>query len=161
MHLATPVRTQHVAGVYSEIALSRKPFGIGHMYIYTFCLEWPILWPLRILTFPPETLCVIEYNRVQFMRIIYTWWWPYVAEICHIYWRLYCMCVYSCACVCVHICLWGITSSGLPELRCVYHPIQQEGRTKLNAVPWRCPWWYNDAHIDIDHVEVRIIADTV
>jgi hypothetical protein len=22
--------------LYSEIALSRKPFGIGHMYIYTF-----------------------------------------------------------------------------------------------------------------------------
>jgi hypothetical protein len=25
--------------VYSEIALSRKPFGIGHMYIYTFLLR--------------------------------------------------------------------------------------------------------------------------
>jgi hypothetical protein len=24
--------------LYSEIALSRKPFGIGHMYIYTFLL---------------------------------------------------------------------------------------------------------------------------
>jgi hypothetical protein len=25
--------------LYSEMALSRKPLGIGHMYIYTFCLE--------------------------------------------------------------------------------------------------------------------------
>jgi hypothetical protein len=25
--------------LYSEIALSRKPFGIGHMYIYTFWLR--------------------------------------------------------------------------------------------------------------------------
>jgi hypothetical protein len=41
-------------------AVSRKQFGIGHMYIYTFffCLEWPILWPPRILTFPPGTPCV-------------------------------------------------------------------------------------------------------
>jgi hypothetical protein len=44
---------------YSEIALSRKPFGIGDMYIYTFCLEWPILWPPRILNFRPGTVCVI------------------------------------------------------------------------------------------------------
>jgi hypothetical protein len=25
--------------LYSEIALSRKPFGIGHMYIYTLLLK--------------------------------------------------------------------------------------------------------------------------
>jgi hypothetical protein len=25
--------------LYSEIAVSRKPFGIGHMYIYTFLLR--------------------------------------------------------------------------------------------------------------------------
>jgi hypothetical protein len=25
--------------LYSEIALSRKPFGIGYMYIYTFVLR--------------------------------------------------------------------------------------------------------------------------
>ena len=30
--------------LYSETALSRKQFVIGHMYVYTFfCLEWPIL----------------------------------------------------------------------------------------------------------------------
>jgi hypothetical protein len=28
-----------VCAVYSEIALSQKPFGIGHMYIYTFLLR--------------------------------------------------------------------------------------------------------------------------
>jgi hypothetical protein len=41
--------------LYSEIVLSWKPFGIEHMYITLFCLEWPILWPPRILTFPPGT----------------------------------------------------------------------------------------------------------
>jgi hypothetical protein len=28
---------------YSEIALSRKPLGIGRMYVYICCLEWPLL----------------------------------------------------------------------------------------------------------------------
>jgi hypothetical protein len=36
MHFATRVRTWRVARLYSEIALSRKPFGIGHMYTYSF-----------------------------------------------------------------------------------------------------------------------------
>jgi hypothetical protein len=31
--------------LYSEISVSRKPLGIGHMYIHTFCTEWPILSP--------------------------------------------------------------------------------------------------------------------
>jgi hypothetical protein len=39
MHFATRVRTWRVAHLYSEIALSRKPFGIGHMYIYNFLLR--------------------------------------------------------------------------------------------------------------------------
>jgi hypothetical protein len=33
MHFAARVRTWRVARLYSEIAVSRKPFGIGHMYI--------------------------------------------------------------------------------------------------------------------------------
>jgi hypothetical protein len=44
--------------LYGEIARSRKPFGIEHMYIHFFCLEWPILWPPKILTFPPATCCI-------------------------------------------------------------------------------------------------------
>jgi hypothetical protein len=36
MHFATCVRTWRVARLYSEIAVSRKPFGIGHMYMYSF-----------------------------------------------------------------------------------------------------------------------------
>jgi hypothetical protein len=39
MHFATRVRTWRVARLYSEITQSRKPFGIGHMYIYTFLLR--------------------------------------------------------------------------------------------------------------------------
>jgi hypothetical protein len=39
MHFATRVRAWRVARLYREIALSRKPFGIGHMYILTFLLR--------------------------------------------------------------------------------------------------------------------------
>jgi hypothetical protein len=46
MHFATRVRTWRVSRLYrlysvlySEIALSRKPFVIGHMYIYNFLLR--------------------------------------------------------------------------------------------------------------------------
>jgi hypothetical protein len=37
-----------------------------HVHIYTriFCLEWPISWPLRILTFPPGASCISKR------------WWP-------------------------------------------------------------------------------------
>jgi hypothetical protein len=42
--------------LYSETALH---FGNRSeedtLYMYNFCLEWPILWPPRILTFPPGT----------------------------------------------------------------------------------------------------------
>jgi hypothetical protein len=43
MHFAVRVTTWHVSRLYnvlySEIQLSRKPFGIGHKYIYTFLLR--------------------------------------------------------------------------------------------------------------------------
>jgi hypothetical protein len=39
MHFAARVRTWRVARLYSEIVLSRKPFGIGHMYMYNFWLR--------------------------------------------------------------------------------------------------------------------------
>jgi hypothetical protein len=43
MHFAARVRTWRVTRLYSvlysEMALSRKPFGIGHMYIYNFLLR--------------------------------------------------------------------------------------------------------------------------
>jgi hypothetical protein len=37
--------TKMYSVVYSEIALSLGPFGTGHMYTYTFCLECPTLCP--------------------------------------------------------------------------------------------------------------------
>jgi hypothetical protein len=52
--------------LYSEIALSGKPFGIGHVYIYIFCLEWLILWPPRILIFPPGTPCTLIHLCICF-----------------------------------------------------------------------------------------------
>jgi hypothetical protein len=52
-----------VCTVYSvlcnEMALSQKPFGLGHLYVYLFsCLKWPIVRPPRILHFPPGTFCI-------------------------------------------------------------------------------------------------------
>jgi hypothetical protein len=60
VRFATRVRTwRSFMRAITSISLSRKPFGIGHICIYTyFCLEWPILWPPRILTFPPGTSCI-------------------------------------------------------------------------------------------------------
>jgi hypothetical protein len=48
--------------LWSEMALPRKPFGIGRTYT-PFCLEWPILWPPRILSFPPGTPCITPNDR--------------------------------------------------------------------------------------------------
>jgi hypothetical protein len=55
--------------LYREIALSLKPFGMGHTCIFSFLLEWPILWPPRILTFPPETSCIYGWN-LTYMRCV-------------------------------------------------------------------------------------------
>jgi hypothetical protein len=56
--------------LYSEMSLSLKPFGIGHMYIYAFlCLEWPILWPPRVFTFHPRTACTHIYYIVVIGKI--------------------------------------------------------------------------------------------
>jgi hypothetical protein len=41
--------------LYSEVALSRKPFGMIHMYIYTFLLRMT-----DTMTFPPGALFIIE-----------------------------------------------------------------------------------------------------
>jgi hypothetical protein len=46
------VCTVYSTVLYSEIALSRKPFGIGHMYIYTCLLRMTD----RTMTFLPGTL---------------------------------------------------------------------------------------------------------
>jgi hypothetical protein len=67
MHFAARVRTWRVARLYSvqysEIALSRKPFGVEHMYVYNFLLRmtdtvtsqnidlpsWDILYTLNVI----------------------------------------------------------------------------------------------------------------
>jgi hypothetical protein len=38
------------------------------MYVYNFCLEWPILWPPRILTFPSRTPCII--HNITFQKTV-------------------------------------------------------------------------------------------
>jgi hypothetical protein len=42
--------------LYNEITLSRKPFEVGHMYIYPFLTD---TMTHRILTFPSGTLCTV------------------------------------------------------------------------------------------------------
>jgi hypothetical protein len=68
MHFATRVRTWRVARLYSvqctvqwNSSISETVQNRTHVYIYLFSLEWPLLWPPRILTFPPGTLCIICY----------------------------------------------------------------------------------------------------
>jgi hypothetical protein len=44
--------------LYTEIALSWKLFGIGHMYVYTFLLRMiDTMTSRNIVTFPPGTPC--------------------------------------------------------------------------------------------------------
>jgi hypothetical protein len=70
MYFATRVRTWRVVRLYSEIALSRKLFRV-HI---KFCLELPILWPRRILTFPPVThsVCKNIFKYASISKAIYT-----------------------------------------------------------------------------------------
>jgi hypothetical protein len=63
MHFATRVRTWRVARLYSvqwnssiwETVRNRTNVHIDYIF---FCLEWPILWPPRILAFPLGTSCI-------------------------------------------------------------------------------------------------------
>jgi hypothetical protein len=49
--------------LYSEIALSRKPFGIGHMYISMFCLlRMTDTMTYQNIGFPPGTLCIYGFS---------------------------------------------------------------------------------------------------
>jgi hypothetical protein len=50
--------------LYSEITLSRKPFGIGHMYIYTSLLRTTDIMTSSILTLPPGTPCIMRDDRL-------------------------------------------------------------------------------------------------
>jgi hypothetical protein len=47
------------SGLYSEVDLSRKPFGIGHMYIYIFLLRITDTITSQNIDFPPGTFCVV------------------------------------------------------------------------------------------------------
>jgi hypothetical protein len=42
---------------------SCEQLGIGHVYMYSFCLEWPILWPPTILTSPPGTSWIASNDK--------------------------------------------------------------------------------------------------
>jgi hypothetical protein len=59
MHFATRVRTWRVPRLYSEIALSRKPFGIGNMYIYTILLRMTDTLNSLNIDLSSGTLCIL------------------------------------------------------------------------------------------------------
>jgi hypothetical protein len=63
MHFAT------LARLYSEIALSRKPFGIGHMYIYTFLLRMTYTMTSQNID-PSSWDTCIYHNRSSLLSII-------------------------------------------------------------------------------------------
>jgi hypothetical protein len=51
--------------LYSEIALSRKPFGTGHMYIYTFLLGITDTMTSQIIKLSSwDTLCSLDADSV-------------------------------------------------------------------------------------------------
>jgi hypothetical protein len=64
VHFAAHVRTWRVARLYSVQCTVQwnssvsETFQNGTHVRIQFCLEWPILWPPRILIFLPGTLCV-------------------------------------------------------------------------------------------------------
>jgi hypothetical protein len=54
---------------YSEIALSRKPFGMGHMYIYTFLLRMADTMTSKSIDFSSVDILYICYGRTVFTVI--------------------------------------------------------------------------------------------
>jgi hypothetical protein len=64
MHFATRVRTWRVARLHSEIALSRKPFGTGHTYIYTLLLRMTDTMTFQDTDLSARDTCVIYVNHV-------------------------------------------------------------------------------------------------
>jgi hypothetical protein len=57
--------------LYSEIALSRKPIGIGHMYIYTFLLRITHTMTSQNIEFSPGTFCILSHvGHLSFVRPI-------------------------------------------------------------------------------------------
>jgi hypothetical protein len=71
MHFATRVRTWRVARLYSVQCNVQWNSSISETVrnrtcTYTlFCLEWPILWLPRILTFPPEGTSCADLHFVK------------------------------------------------------------------------------------------------
>jgi hypothetical protein len=58
MYYASLVRTWRVARLYSETALSRKSFGIGHMYKNTFLLRMTDTMTYQNIDLYSWTLCI-------------------------------------------------------------------------------------------------------
>jgi hypothetical protein len=70
MRFGARVRTWRVtclySVLYSEIALSQKPFGIGHMCLYIFFLRMTDTTSMtsQNIDFPPVTSCICVYTHI-------------------------------------------------------------------------------------------------
>jgi hypothetical protein len=54
-----------------KLLLSRKPFKLRQMFIWTFFAQGPTLLPPKIFTFPPESPCIYIYiyiTRTKYLR---------------------------------------------------------------------------------------------
>jgi hypothetical protein len=76
MHVATGVRTWRVARLCSVQCTVQQHSCISETvrkrtHIQMFCLEWPILWPPSILTFPTRTICMEEFYLVVYSQPIF------------------------------------------------------------------------------------------
>ena len=64
------IRRQIQTPVQWNSSISETVRNRTHVHIHFFCLEWPILWSPRILTFPPGTHCICSYLVLCYFVIV-------------------------------------------------------------------------------------------
>ena len=92
--------------IQSNVSISEKVRNRTHVHIKFFCLEWPIHWPSRILTYPPGTFYIfLQGNFAPFG----------IPKVLHIFYIdvIYCITIEGCnKCHC-----YGIVTN---YSRCIY-----------------------------------------
>ena len=58
--------------IQSNVSISETVRNRTRVHIKFFCLGWPVLWPPRILTFPPGTPCTLRTWHTSYIYI-YIW----------------------------------------------------------------------------------------
>jgi hypothetical protein len=150
MHFASRLSTWRVAHLYIVQCTVQWNSSISETvqnrtHINTFlCLEWPILWPPRPLTFPPGTFCIYilnDWNRNQnlYRRYLHI---ALTARNYRGYWQMYE--VNFIISLCVHCC------------------VHDEKETDRKFVlPYKLCWMYNLAKWSEHSARYRIIKRDV